>query len=149
MTRPRCSTRLACRPATVNGSSAGIFTLCLLIRRPQTVRGAVLHKRALVRLFDEPKARGAVTALVGEAMEAGGIGLTAGEVAVAALMADLARMLVLGRLALSICGDARPVRDAQLLGDEVDRRGRHVGGIGQEPAEHPDRALLHREPKPV
>ncbi len=64
---------LGLTPAAVYGSSAGgVFALCLLIRHPEAVRGAVLHEAALVRLFDEPKARGAVTALVQEALAAGG-----------------------------------------------------------------------------
>jgi pimeloyl-ACP methyl ester carboxylesterase len=57
----------------VFGTSAGAnFALCLLVRHPEAVRGAVLHEPVLVRLFDDPAARGAVTALVQEAMQAGG-----------------------------------------------------------------------------
>ncbi len=64
---------LGLTPATVYGSSAGAtFALCLLIHHPDAVRGAILHEPPLVRLFDDPKARGAVTALVQEAMAAGG-----------------------------------------------------------------------------
>jgi pimeloyl-ACP methyl ester carboxylesterase len=60
-------------PAAVYGSSAGgVFALCLLVRRPEAVRGMVLHEPALVRLYDDPSARGAVTELAREAMAAGG-----------------------------------------------------------------------------
>jgi pimeloyl-ACP methyl ester carboxylesterase len=60
-------------PAAVYGSSAGaVFALCLLVRRPEVVRGAVLHEPVLVRLFDDPNARGAVSALVQEAMAGDG-----------------------------------------------------------------------------
>jgi pimeloyl-ACP methyl ester carboxylesterase len=60
-------------PAAVFGTSAGAnFALCLLVRHPGLVCGAVLHEAALVRLFDDPAARGAVTALVRESMAAGG-----------------------------------------------------------------------------
>lgn len=66
-------TALSLSPAAVYGSSAGAnFALCLLVRHPAAVRGAVLHETALVRLFDDPNARGAVTALVQEGMKAGG-----------------------------------------------------------------------------
>jgi pimeloyl-ACP methyl ester carboxylesterase len=60
-------------PAGVYGSSAGAnFALSLLIRHPEAVRGAVLHEAVLVRLFDDPEARGAVAALVQEGLNAGG-----------------------------------------------------------------------------
>ena len=60
-------------PAGVYGSSAGAsFALCLTLRHPERVRCAVLHEPALVRLFDDPGARGAVTTLVQQAMTAGG-----------------------------------------------------------------------------
>jgi pimeloyl-ACP methyl ester carboxylesterase len=64
---------LGLSPAAVFGTSAGAnFALCLLIRHPETVSGAVLHETALVRLFDDPGARGAVSELVQEAMGTGG-----------------------------------------------------------------------------
>ena len=66
-------TALSLSPAAVYGSSAGAnFALCLLLRHPEAVRGAVLHEAVLVRLFDDPEARGAFTALVQEGMTAGG-----------------------------------------------------------------------------
>jgi pimeloyl-ACP methyl ester carboxylesterase len=64
---------LGLAPAGVYGSSAGgSFALCLLVHHPELIRGAVLHEPVLVRLFDDPGARGAVTALVQQGMEAGG-----------------------------------------------------------------------------
>ena len=64
---------LGLAPAAVYGSSSGgTFALCLLIRHPETVRGAVLHEAPFVSLFDDPGARAEVTALVQEGMEAGG-----------------------------------------------------------------------------
>jgi pimeloyl-ACP methyl ester carboxylesterase len=64
---------LGLSPAALYGSSAGaVFALCLLVRHAAAVRGAILHEPALVKLFDDPSARGAVTSLVGEARNAGG-----------------------------------------------------------------------------
>jgi pimeloyl-ACP methyl ester carboxylesterase len=64
---------LGLSPAAIFGTSAGAnFALCLLIRHPETVSGAVLHETALVKLFDDPGARGAVSELVQEAMGTGG-----------------------------------------------------------------------------
>jgi pimeloyl-ACP methyl ester carboxylesterase len=61
-------------PAAIFGtSSAGIFALALLVRHPESVRGAVLHEPALFTLFDDPKdARENIGALITEGMEAGG-----------------------------------------------------------------------------
>jgi pimeloyl-ACP methyl ester carboxylesterase len=61
-------------PAAVFGtSSAGIFALALLIRHPESVRGAVLHEPALFPLFDDPEeVRDTLTALIREGMESGG-----------------------------------------------------------------------------
>jgi pimeloyl-ACP methyl ester carboxylesterase len=59
--------------ATFGTSSAGIFALAMLIRHPESVRGAVLHEPALFSLFDDPKeARDTLTALIQEGMESGG-----------------------------------------------------------------------------
>jgi pimeloyl-ACP methyl ester carboxylesterase len=65
---------LGLAPAAIFGtSSAGIFALAAAIRRPESVRGAVLHEPALLRLFDDPdEVRASLTRLVREAMEAGG-----------------------------------------------------------------------------
>jgi pimeloyl-ACP methyl ester carboxylesterase len=66
-------TALDLSPAAVFGTSAGAnFALCLLVRHPEAVRGAVLHEPVLVRLFDDPEARGAFTALAQEGMKVGG-----------------------------------------------------------------------------
>jgi pimeloyl-ACP methyl ester carboxylesterase len=61
-------------PAAVFGtSSGGIFALCLLIRHPEAVRGAILHEPGLYALLDDFEAvRARVRALVQAAMEAGG-----------------------------------------------------------------------------
>lgn len=67
---------LGLSPAAVYGSSSGgTFALCLLVRHPELVRGAVLHEAALIRLFDEPERRGEVRALLEEALDAGGAAL--------------------------------------------------------------------------
>jgi pimeloyl-ACP methyl ester carboxylesterase len=65
---------LGLAPAAIFGtSSAGIFALAAVIRRPESVRGAVLHEPALFRLFDDPQeVRDRLTRLVMEGMEAGG-----------------------------------------------------------------------------
>ena len=61
-------------PAAVFGtSSGGIFALCLLVRHPDAVRGAILHEPGLYALVDDFDAvRAPVRALVQEAREAGG-----------------------------------------------------------------------------
>src|SRR5690348_151521 len=61
---------LGLAPAAIFGtSSAGIFALAAVIRRPESVRGAVLHEPALFRLFDDPQeVRDRLTRLVMEAM---------------------------------------------------------------------------------
>ena len=61
-------------PAAVFGtSSGGNFALCLMIRHPRWVRGAILHEPGVYALADDVDAvRGPVRALVEEAMEAGG-----------------------------------------------------------------------------
>jgi pimeloyl-ACP methyl ester carboxylesterase len=61
-------------PAAVFGtSSGGNFALCLLIRHPETARGAILHEPGLYALLDDPEAvRAPVRAFVQSAMDAGG-----------------------------------------------------------------------------
>jgi pimeloyl-ACP methyl ester carboxylesterase len=61
-------------PAAVFGtSSGGLFALCLLIRHPQAVRGAIVHEPALFSLFDDPQGvRNSVGTLVREGMDSGG-----------------------------------------------------------------------------
>ena len=65
---------LGLAPAAIFGtSSAGIFALAAVIRRPESIRGAVLHEPALFRLFDHPTdVRATLTQLIKQAMEAGG-----------------------------------------------------------------------------
>ena len=67
-------TALGIGPVAVFGtSSGGNFTLCLLIRHPGWVRGAILHEPGLYALVDDFDAvRAPVRALVQEAMAAGG-----------------------------------------------------------------------------
>lgn len=61
-------------PAAVFGTSAGVsFALCLMVRHPGSVRGAVLHDPGVYALVDNFDAvRAPVRALVQEAMGAGG-----------------------------------------------------------------------------
>jgi pimeloyl-ACP methyl ester carboxylesterase len=61
-------------PAAVFGtSSGGNFALCLMIRHPEAVRGAILHEPGLYGLLDDFDAvRAPVRALVQQAMRAGG-----------------------------------------------------------------------------
>jgi len=65
---------LGLSPAAVFGTSTGaVFALCLLVRHPEAVRGAILHEPGLFVLFDDPHGtRALVRELVAEAMEAGG-----------------------------------------------------------------------------
>jgi pimeloyl-ACP methyl ester carboxylesterase len=65
---------LGLAPAAVFGtSSAGIFALALLVRHPESARGAVLHEPAFFSLFDDPQeVRDTLTTLIKEGMEAGG-----------------------------------------------------------------------------
>lgn len=67
-------TALGTGPVAVFGtSSGGNFALCLLVRHPGWVRGAVLHDPGLYALVDDFDAvRAPVRALVQEAMAAGG-----------------------------------------------------------------------------
>jgi pimeloyl-ACP methyl ester carboxylesterase len=61
-------------PAAIFGtSSGGNFALCLLVRHPGSVRGAILHEPGLYALVDDfDTVRAPLRALVGEAMETGG-----------------------------------------------------------------------------
>ena len=61
-------------PAAIFGTSAGgNFALCLLVRHPGWVRGAILHDPGLYALVDDfDVVRAPVRALVQEAIEAGG-----------------------------------------------------------------------------
>jgi pimeloyl-ACP methyl ester carboxylesterase len=61
-------------PAAVFGTSGGgNFALCLMVRHPGSVRGAILHDPGLYALVDDFDAvRAPVRALTQEAMEAGG-----------------------------------------------------------------------------
>jgi len=65
---------LGLTPAAVFGtSSGGTFALCMLVRHPDGVRGAILHEPVLAQLYDDPYAVAAQgRALVKAAMEAGG-----------------------------------------------------------------------------
>jgi pimeloyl-ACP methyl ester carboxylesterase len=61
-------------PAAVFGtSSGGVFALCLMVRHPEMVRGAILHEPGSYALVDDFDAvRAPLRALVQEAMQAGG-----------------------------------------------------------------------------
>ena len=61
--------------AAVFGTSAGaVFVLCMLVRHPDAVRGAILHEPALFALFDDPDgARAVVKELVAKGMREGGL----------------------------------------------------------------------------
>ena len=65
---------LGLAPAAVYGtSSGGTFALCVLVRHPGAVRGAILHEPVLARLYDDPGAVAAQgRALVEAGLEAGG-----------------------------------------------------------------------------
>jgi pimeloyl-ACP methyl ester carboxylesterase len=59
--------------AVFGTSSGGTFALCLLVRHPGRVRGAILHEPGLYALVDDFDAvRAPIRALVGEAKGAGG-----------------------------------------------------------------------------
>ena len=61
-------------PAAVFGrSSGGTFALCLLVRHPEAVRGAILHEPGLYALVDDfDTVRAPIRALVEEAKRTGG-----------------------------------------------------------------------------
>jgi pimeloyl-ACP methyl ester carboxylesterase len=61
------------RAAVFGTSSGGLFALCLLVRHPGAVRGAILHEPGLYALVDDFHAvRAPIRALVQEARDAGG-----------------------------------------------------------------------------
>jgi pimeloyl-ACP methyl ester carboxylesterase len=66
---------LGLTPAAVFGTSAGaVFVLCMLVRHPDAVRGAILHEPALFALFDDPDGtRAVVKELVAKGMQEGGL----------------------------------------------------------------------------
>jgi pimeloyl-ACP methyl ester carboxylesterase len=61
-------------PAAVFGTSlGGVIALCLLLRHPQMVRGAILHEPAFWPLFDDPEeVKRTVGARIAEGMRSGG-----------------------------------------------------------------------------
>jgi pimeloyl-ACP methyl ester carboxylesterase len=61
-------------PAVVCGTSSGAaFALCLLVRHPAAVRGAILHEPPLFAFIDDPDAaRAPLGARIRSAMETGG-----------------------------------------------------------------------------
>jgi pimeloyl-ACP methyl ester carboxylesterase len=60
-------------PAAVFGtSSGGTFALCLLVRHPAWVRGAILHEPGLYALVDFAAVRAPLQRLVREAVDSGG-----------------------------------------------------------------------------
>ena len=67
--RRRCLDALGTGPAAVFGtSSGGVFALCLMVRHPGLVRGAILHEPGLYALVDNFDAvRAPMRALVQEA----------------------------------------------------------------------------------
>jgi pimeloyl-ACP methyl ester carboxylesterase len=66
---------LGLSPAAVFGTSSGaVFVLCMLVRHPEAVRGAILHDPGLFALFDDPEGtRAVVKDLVAEGMREGGL----------------------------------------------------------------------------
>lgn len=65
---------LGSAPAAVFGtSSGGVIALCLLIRHPRAVRGAVLHEPAIYSLFDDSAGvRKVMAAPISEGLASGG-----------------------------------------------------------------------------
>ena len=65
---------LGLSPAAVFGTSlAGVIALCLVVRYPRVVRGAVLHEPGFVPLFDDPEeVKRTVGARIAEGMRSGG-----------------------------------------------------------------------------
>jgi pimeloyl-ACP methyl ester carboxylesterase len=67
---------LGLAPAAVFATSSGAtFALCLLVRHPHAVRGAILHEPVLAQLYEDPeKVAAQGRALVQAGLEAGGPG---------------------------------------------------------------------------
>jgi pimeloyl-ACP methyl ester carboxylesterase len=65
---------LALAPAAVFGTSlAGVIALCLVLRHPQLVSGAILHEPAFWSLFDDPEdVKRRTAAAVAEGIRSGG-----------------------------------------------------------------------------
>jgi pimeloyl-ACP methyl ester carboxylesterase len=61
-------------PATVFGNSSGaIYALCLLLRRPELVRAAILHEPPLLSVLERPEeVQQALRALIEDGIAAGG-----------------------------------------------------------------------------
>lgn len=61
-------------PAAVFGTSlAGVIALCLAVRHPQVVTGAILHEPAFWSLFDDPdEVKRRAGSIVAEGMQSGG-----------------------------------------------------------------------------
>jgi pimeloyl-ACP methyl ester carboxylesterase len=65
---------LGLAPAAVFGTSlAGVIALCLVLRHPRVVSGAILHEPAFWSLFDNPdEAKRTVRATIADGMRSGG-----------------------------------------------------------------------------
>ena len=65
---------LGLSPAAVFGTSlAGVIALCLVLRHPRVVRGAILHEPGFVPLFDDPEeVKRTVAARIAEGMRSAG-----------------------------------------------------------------------------
>jgi pimeloyl-ACP methyl ester carboxylesterase len=66
---------LGLAPAAVFAKSSGAtFALCLLVRHPDAVRGAILHEPVLARLYDDPDEVAEAGRALVRGIEAGGPG---------------------------------------------------------------------------
>jgi len=65
---------LGLAPAAVFGTSlAGVIALCLVLRHPRVVSGAILHEPAFWSLFDDPdEVKRTVSATIADGMRSGG-----------------------------------------------------------------------------
>ena len=72
-----------------------------------------------------------------------------GEVAVAVLALDFPGVLAMGGLALRVIGQTVRTGDAELLDSALSDDVGHVGGLGEEGAQEPCSAQLHREVQAV